>query len=479
MDNVLFKKFLTYFYGSGIGLIIGLITTMISTRLLLPEEFGKASMFILAVQMMMIFLVFGTDQAFVRFFYEEKTESRNRLLLNTLKFPLVLSGFVLLLLFLFRKHILLFLFDEVNMLIFWVLVSSIIFHVIYRFSLLVIRMQHKAHIYSLIEVLHKLLNLGLLTLLYFLIGARYEILIFSTAITLVIVTVTSVFFEKKFWAIPIKTNVKVKHSQRDIFKFSYPLVLTTLITWLFESFDKIAIRQWSNFEEVGLYTAAFRIVALLTVGQAAFSTFWAPVCYEHFEKNSTDVDFFSKTSKLVGFAMFVIAVLTILFKDIIIMLLGPEYSKAATIMPFLIFMPLMYTLSETTVIGINFFKKTKWHILIASVPCIVNIIGNFLLVPLFGAAGAAASTGLSYVLFFMLRTHLSLKYYQVDYGLKRIYFLIACTVIYALQNSIFPHHFLTYMAGIVLLAVISFLYKYEISQLIVFFKGKRKAIETT
>lgn len=44
-------------------------------------------------------------------------------------------------------------------------------------------------------------------------------------------------------------------------------------------------------------------------------------------------------------------------------------------------MPLMYTLSETTVIGINFQKKPKWHSIIAVVSWVTNIIGNFYLVP--------------------------------------------------------------------------------------------------
>lgn len=462
MKNNLFKKFSTYLTGSGIALIIGVITTMISTRLLSPEDFGKASMYTLAVNVLMIFIVFGTDQAFVRFFYEEKEELRGKLLFNSLKIPSIFLIVVLALLVILREPIMLFLFDENNLSIFLVLIISIIFQVIFRFAQLVHRMQQKAKIYSLIGILNKAINLVLIITLFYFMGSQYEILIFATGVTLISVTMVSILLEKKFWSTFAFKKSNFLHSQKDIFLFSYPLVLTTLITWLFQSFDKIAIRTWSTFDELGLYTAAMSIVALLNVVQSTFTTFWAPVVYELYEKNPEDRLFFSKTSKVIGGVMFLLATITILFKDIIVLVLGAEFKDAAIIMPFLIFMPIMYTLSETTVIGVNFYKKTKWHILISSVACIVSIIGNIILVPIYGASGAAVSTGLSFILFFMMRTHISLKYYKVDYGLKRVYFLIICLSLYALQSMFWSQYLWTYFSGILLIVLILVMYKNEI-----------------
>lgn len=476
MDN-LFKKFLSYFYGSGVGLIIGLITTIISTRLLSPEDFGKASMFTLALNILMILIVFGTDQAFVRFFYEEVSEMRGKLLFNSLKLPLILLGAIVTILYFSREILMRFLFNEVNYQIFWVLIVCLVFQVVYRFSLLIIRMQQKGHLYSLMEIMNKSFNLSSIILLFYIMGPNYKILIFSSAITLISLTIVSIFLERKFWNSLFTKHTETKHSQLDIIKFSYPLVLTTAIIWLFQSLDKIAIRQWSNFEELGLYTAAFKIVALLTVVQTVFSTFWAPVCYEHFQKYPDDKDFFSKTSKIISLVMFQIAIVTIVFKDIIVMLLGPEYIKAAVIMPFLIFMPMMYTMSETTVVGINFFKKTKWHIFIALTACAANAIGNFLLVPSYGAAGAAISTGLAYILFYLLRTYISLKYFKVDYDLKRVCFLLGCISLYALQNTIFSLGYINYLVGIILIFIVTIFYKNELKNLFLLFINKRNGVK--
>lgn len=478
MENKLFKKFMTYFYGSGIALIIGLLTTIISTRILSPEDFGKASMFTLAINISMLFIVFGTDQAFIRFFYEEVNDLRTKLLFNTMKFPIILLSIVILSLFVFRKSIMLFLFDTNSNMIFFVLIFSITFQVIYRFSLLVIRMQQKGYLFSLMQVLYKVANITFLLLFFYLIGDKYEVLIYSIGVSLLIVVIISIFMERSFWLRKPHLGGETKHTQLEILKYSYPLVLTLLLTWLFQAFDKIAIRQWSNFDELGLYTAAFQIVALLSVVQGAFSTFWAPVCYEKFEKDPEDRNFFALTSRLVSLIMFAIAILTIIFKDLIVMLLGNDFEAAAQIMPFLVFIPLMYTISETTAIGINFFKKTKWHILISLTVCIINIIGNVLLVPRYGASGAAISTGISYIIFFILRTHISLAYFKVNYALKRIYFFVICIGAFAFQNLIIPNHYTTYLTGISLLGLIGILYKNDLKKLILLFLKDRNKINS-
>src|SRR5699024_4541524 len=125
-------------------------------------------------------------------------------------------------------------------------------------------------------------------------------------------------------------------------------------------------------------------------------------------------------------------------KDRTVMLRGNEYRNAASIMPFLVFTPIFYTISETTVIGINFYKRTKWHILIAIIACIINIIGNLLLVPNYGAIGASLSTAFAYILFFTLRTQISLKFYKVKYPLFKIYImalLVSCYAIYSIFSS--------------------------------------------
>lgn len=465
MNNNLIKKFFSFSYGSFLGLIIGFITTMITTRILQPEEFGKVSMFTLAINISMIFAIFGTDQAFVRFFYEEENSKRGGLLYSCLKPVFFLTFFLLLIFLFFQKKISLMLFGEYNNIVAALLALGIIVQILYRYASLVIRMQQKGHLFSLIELLNRIVTFLLIIIFYLKMGSTFEIVVYSTVFTFLFLTIYLIYNQKNIWTIKNFSKDSLKHNNKEILKYSYPLVLTTLITWLFEAFDKIALRQWADFQELGLYSSAFKIVALLTIFQKVFATFWTPVAYESFENNPNNTMIYSNVSKIVTFLMSIVAIVTIMAKDLIVVLLGPEYQEASKILPFLVFMPLMYTISETTVLGINFYKKPKWHIVIASVSCICNIIGNWVLVPQFGGGGAALSTAFSFIVFFMLRTHISLKYYKVNYGLGKLYTSIGIVTIVSSLATYNDSFLFNLVFGAICILFLVFLYIKDIKYL--------------
>lgn len=462
MNDNLFKKFLSFSYGSWIGLIVGFFGTMVTTRILLPEDFGKASMFTLALNVLMIVIMFGTDQSFVRFFYEEIPENRGGLLYNSIRIPLTLSITIITVALIFNKRISIWLFEEESITVVLFLCLGILAQMIFRFAILVIRMQQKGALYSNIHIFHKVLDVLTLLILYFILGPTYKIIIYSVVINLILLAIYSISQEKAFWSIRNLNLKNLVHTKKEIIQFGSPLVITVLITWLFQSFDKIAIRHWSNFNELGLYSAAFKIVALVNVLQVSFSTFWTPVAYEKYLKQPNDKDFFSKIFKIVSFTMFFVAIASIAGKDIIVFMLGKEYRAASNIMPFLVFMPIMYTISEITVAGINFHKKPKWHILIASISCFINIGGNAILVPEYGAIGASISTAFSYVIFFGLRTQISKKYFEVNYNLKKTYLIIAIISLYALFSIRNSSFYLNIVIGILIAILVIFLYLKDI-----------------
>ncbi|WP_240377979.1 lipopolysaccharide biosynthesis protein [Bacillus piscicola] len=465
MNDTLLKKFLKFSYGSWVGLVIGLITTMLTTRLLAPEAFGKASLFELFLRVGMILTIFGADQAFVRFFYEEKPDKRGALFYNSLRIPIVTTFLMVFLVILFYKPITVFLIGEESLQMAIILSFGVICQLLLRFGQLVIRMQQKGNLYSLLQAFQKVFNLLLIVFFFYLIGAKYEVLIFSNVITLLLLVIIAAFLGKEFWSIK---NVKIKdskHSKRDIIKFGLPFVLSIFISWLFDAFDKIAIRQWSTHDELGLYSAAARLVALVMVLKTTFATYWTPIAYEKFENNPEDKEFFRNIAIIVSFFMFLVAIISIGGKDFIIILLGSDYKEAANIMPFLVFMPVLYTLSLTTMMGINFYKKTKWHIFIAGISCCVNIFANWFLVPNYGAMGASIATAFSYIIFFILRTQISLKYYKVKYPLIRIYLMIIVLSGYGTFSIITDSISQNLLAGLIPFAILILMYLKDIKKL--------------
>lgn len=471
-NNKLIKGFLEYALGSGVLLLLGFLSSPIITRLFDPSEFGKFSMFLLFSNIVSIIIVMGMDQSFVRYFYLEEN-NQNVLLRQTLKYPIIATGLFTILCLIFGTSLSKALFNEYNVLAISFIIINNYIMIFNKFSLLVIRMQQKGKLYSLVQIVQKVVNICIILILVTMTSHSYLILVASLVLSNMIVTLISIRLSNETWKVKNK-SIKLKTKDHELLKFGLPLLFTFLITWLFQSIDRLFIKQYSDYTELGLYSAAFSIIALLNAVQNAFTTFWVPIAYEHYEKNKEDRQFFVNINLIVTFTMFFIGILLVLFKDGIVYLLGKEYREASSIMPFLIFMPVMYTISETTVLGINFMKKSKYHIYIALASAIVNIIGNFILVPKYGATGAAISTGLAYIFFFGIRTYISNKLYEVKFHIKKIYIMSGILLFYSWYATFHQFGIVYSLYGLICLGLLFVIFRKEVFLIIKYIKKSRK-----
>lgn len=470
----LLKKFISFSIGGYISLIIGLLTTPIITRMISPEEYGIFSMYNLTINILMFVVMLGLDQGFVRFFYEEETlNAKSALLKKSLKIPMIILIILLPILWIFRDLLVKFIFGNENskVLIFYIFIG-LFFSVLNRFSNLAVRMQQKGKLYSFIQVMNQVGNFILILVIYRIYGDNYRVLILSLIGSTFLTVIISIFFEKKLW-FSFENKTKVKY--RDLLEYSYPIAITVIVSWLFQSADKLFIKHYSDLQEVGLYAAAFKIIALLNIIQSGFNTFWVPVSFEKYEKEKENIEFFQKIFKLISFTMLIIGICILLGKDILILILGKKFEDAVKIFPVLVFMPIMNTVSEVTVVGINFKKKTKYHLIISLVITVFNLVGNYLLVPILGAIGAAISTGISFFIFFILRTYFSKKSFDCKYNIKKFVILSILLLFYSIYLSFNSANILGYVYGCMLLILTLYLYKDIINEVYIeFLKSKIK-----
>lgn len=453
----LLKTFSKYAVGSLLSLIIGFASTMILTRLFSTEEMGKYSMYAMVGGLIASIVYLGLDQSYVRFYFEEQEEARTSLLVRCLMIPLLLTAVVSAVLLmangLFSDYII----GEESVVLVLLFAVYIFALTMNRFMLLKIRMAQKAVAYSALGIINKSFYLLLAILLYYMVftGKSWALIIAATAAELVMLS-AAFFTERKTFT---GRRREAASSSKQLLKYGIPFLFATTITILFESADKIMLKALTDYDEIGLYTGAQSIVNLVAQVQTVFSTFWLPVAFEHFNKDPEDTEFYVRVNKIVSYVMLVIFVIVLAAKDIIIYFLGPDYRGASFIFPFLAFMPVMYTVSETTVLGINFKKKTGYHVWISLACVAANMIGNFILITHFGATGAAISTGFAYVLFFVLRTILAGRVYPVRFALGRFAVCSALVAVMAGFASFYSVHwwYLILAAGV--LSIITFLYR--------------------
>lgn len=459
MNNKFIKHFLVIGGGTFISMIMGFLTTPIITRIVNPIEYGQYSIFTMYSSMALMVLCLGLDQAMVRFFYEQETlEYRRGLLLKCLKYPicgaLIVSALVM---GLSMTGVIQF---ELGSKALVVLCVYTIAQIIYRFSQLLVRLQYKSKLYSLLGIVQKSIYVIVaLLLIYIGFWDNTFSLEIATFFAIIVCVIISICAEKQFWNF---NKVEEKHcliSEKELIKYAYPYVFSMGVTTLFQYADKMALNIYCSYEEVGIYSSTMTLVHVFAIIQTTFNTLWAPMAVEHYSKDQNEKTFYQKGNQIITVIMFFIGLSLILCKDVFSLLLGEKYREAAYILPFLIFNPIMYTISETTVNGLVFKKKSNMQVLVSVGACLVNVIGNALLVPRLGCQGAAISTGVSYIVFWALRTFLSNKYFYVDFHLKKFAIITLIAVLYAFYNTFVKFNICTvlgYFGCLIVLVVLYF-----------------------
>ncbi|MCO7124184.1 oligosaccharide flippase family protein [Sporolactobacillus shoreicorticis] len=412
--NNLIKKFLGFSIGPVIGAMISFVTIPVTTYFISPEDYGKAGMFTLFQALIGTFLYLGLDQAYTREYHE--TDNKDNLLKNAILFPLMLSLLMLIVLIFNIHRISSLLFDSPIYYFATVLFGiSLIFLVFERFILLSIRMDEKALEYSTVNIFLKL-NVLLLTLILLGIFKERNFLavVYSNVWGQIIVDLYLIIRYRKY--LDLRTFKLDKLQIKRLLSFGIPIILAASINNLLHSFDRIALRTWSNYFEIGIFTAALKISTVLTILQTSFSTFWTPVAYRWYSEKRNIV-YFKFVSDVVLLLMSMLFCVILIFKNIIVVLLSADYLDAKYIFGLLCLFPIMYTLSETTTLGIVFSRKSYFNIFVSIISMIPNIIINILLTPHFGAIGAAVATGVSYIVFYYCRSYFS-KMMWTGFSLK-------------------------------------------------------------
>lgn len=446
--------------GSGtlISMIIGLLTTPIITRIVSPEEFGQLSIFIMYAGIAVMVLCLGLDQSLVRYYYiEDNIEYKRTLLFKCVFLPIVITiGLGLLFFLLVLGNVIEFGYKPVVVML---LCLHILSQLIYRFSLLLIRLEYKSKQFAALNILSKVSYMGIaVPLIFFLKGNFFFILVVSTFISGFLCLIISILTQYRIWNFRLigKSHSVVKF--KELIKYGSPFIISMGVTQLFQAVDKISLSYYCTYAEVGIYASAMSLVSIFGIIQSTFNSLWAPMAVEHYENDKDDRLFYQTGNQYITIIMFAMGFSLTLMKDIFSILLGSNFREAANILPFLIFIPIMYTISETTVSGIVFMKKSKIQIIIGAISFIVNLIGNLILVPVVGSKGAAISTGISYIVFFSLRTMFSNRYFYVNYHLKKFYILTLIAVVYAGYNTFFDFNAWSIIGYVLCIIVLVYLY---------------------
>lgn len=446
------KGFLTYFYGNFIVLILGFIQTPLLTRILATDEYGKTGMFETAVSIIYIFSVMGLDQAYIRYYYAKDIDRHSLLKRCLIPSLSVVTGLsVIYIVFSGPANIFLFGAGGVDVVALVVIYTFI--SVFERFFFLDVRMQQNGVLYSNINIIEKVLSIATIIAAFYMMGNDFRVGLYALAVPW---GCTTTFLIIRYIVRKREAKGSYVPSCRELITYGFPFISVLLMEWALQSCDRLALRSFSDFNELGIYNAAMKIVILLITFKNTFIAYWSPIAMERFEKRDSDSNrtFFREAYDVVAVLCVLAAVMLILFRHVIVYILGPDYRSAENVIPFLTLMPIFAIMFEITNQSIKYSKQGK-YLNIASIAALAaNIAGNLALVPHLGGLGAAITTGVSYMVYFAIGSYYSEKCIAIGYGYRRTALYSLLLVLYCIEASFVENMTADIVMGVMIAGVV-------------------------
>lgn len=419
-----FKHTAIYSLGNLSTKIIGLILLPLYTEYLSPTEYGTFAILEATSQIMVGILALNLPMAMLRWCAgEKKVEKQKSIIFTTI---VALSGFIILQLALLLPNTTYFsqlLFDTSQYKnYFFYLFLSVAFGIYNGIPLNLIRINEKPVFYIFANILKFVIILLLNIYLIVYKGEGLIGIIKSQLIgEIVLFTVT---LRLVFKNILVRFDL---HVFKGMLKFGTPLIFSTISVFTLSFADRYIIQYFLNTASVGIYSIGYKFASVMNILLIqSFQLGFVPIAYKKVGAPD-EKRFFSKTLTYFSFLLILIALILSLFSKELIQIIvqDPGYTTAYTVVPILTYMFVFKGIQYAFSLSFHYAKTTAYIAIINIVAAVLNIIFNFIFIPLTGFMGAAISMLLSTTIMMLLSYYYGMKVYPISYEIKKLIMSIA------------------------------------------------------
>jgi len=422
------KQGTVYGIGSIVNKAIGFFLIPVYTHLLDPAEFGRFALLSLTINILIIIFSAGLPTAMFRSYYDYKEEDQQNTVISTVTYLcfffallLISTGFIFT--DIFARIVSL---TERKFLIKLMFISAG-FEVMNHIPLNVFRAKMKAKLFIVLNISSALVRF--LLIIYFVVILKYSLdgLIFGYFLSSIITFILLYSFIFKY------INLKIQMSEIKIMlAFGLPLILSGISHFILQSSDSYFLKHYTDIAHVGIYNIAYKFGMISQfILVVPLEKTWNPLMLAVKDKDFA-MDFYKKSLTYYTFiGLSIVLFFSIFSRELFLLLTNESYIIGYTIIPFILLTYFAMGFGRiATGVGITLKRKTKYGMIAFTIAAIVNILLNFLLIPLFNIYGAAISTLLSYSLAIIVKYHFSQKLIKISYEFNRIslFFIIAIII---------------------------------------------------
>ena len=220
-----------------------------------------------------------------------------------------------------------------------------------------------------------------------------------------------------FWAGKVNLVIK-KYSidlelSKNMIKYSVVLIPNSFMWWIMNSSDRMMVSAMISVTANGVYAVAYKIPTLLSTITTIFNQAWSYSAIR--EDESEDKEEYNNRvyDNLVTIVIVVATGLLMIMKPFLSVYVGKEYYAAWHYVPYLIVGFVFMTLGSFIATSYTVHKDSMGFLISGTVGAIINLILNFILIPMMGVSGAAFATCISYFGVFAYRIKDTQKYIKL------------------------------------------------------------------
>ena len=166
-----------------------------------------------------------------------------------------------------------------------------------------------------------------------------------------------------------------------------------MATFFFTSSDRFFLRHFGNTAEVGIYSLGYRFgYLLLAMGWAPFSGIWDSQRYVVLKSENPQV-IFNKTFVIVSLVLIFGALgISVFAQDVLRIMSNRNFWNAYEVVPMIVTAYVFQAWTSFTNVGLLLHGKTMHTFYSTIAAAMVAAVGYVILIPRFGAIGAAVAT---------------------------------------------------------------------------------------
>lgn len=248
--------------------------------------------------------------------------------------------------------------------------------------------------------------------------------------------------------------------RKEMKRYAIPTAINSLGWWIANSVDRYFITGMIGTAVNGIYSVAYKIPTIMSMICDIFIQAWGISAIKEYDQDDQD-DFFSSIYKSFSAGLIVVCSLLIFFNRLIAKILfAKEFYNAWQYSSILVLSMLFSGLSGFLGAIYGAAKHNDELAITTFVSAIVNIALNWLLIPSWGAYGAAVSTVIAFYIIWLLRFIFVKKYIKLSVNLIKShisYLLLVIQICIEHLNNVF------YMIQIIAIIFLICLFNHEIN----------------